>query len=142
MLNRATAFIAIAFAGCGYAGAESVKSVALPDEQHPIYVQIIVKACHPAEKLLEPNQGKIYNDEKPMTLEERKAMWVELGCIDVPIPMEWMSQQMTAAGCKGHAGYLASMQFLEQRQDLADHRAVGAWQCILSEERIVGAATQ
>ena len=143
MLRRATAFIAIAFASFGHASAESVKPVALPDQQNPVYVQIIVKACHPAEKSLEPiNQGKVYNEEEPMSLEERKAMWVELGCIDVPIPMEFMSQPMTASGCKGHAGYLASMQFLEQRQDLADHRAVGAWQCILSQEQIVGAASQ
>jgi len=143
MLSRATAFIAIAFASCGHASAESLKTVALPDQQNPVYVQVIIKACHPAEKLLEPiNQGKIYHDEKPMTLDERKAMWVELGCIDVPIPMEWMSQPMTPSGCKGHAGYLASMQFLEQRQDLADNRAVGAWQCVLSQERIVGAVSQ
>ena len=136
MFSRATAFIAIAFAGCGYANAEAIEPVALPGEQNPVYVQIIVKACHPAEKLLEPiNQGKIYNDEK-------KAMWVELGCIDVPIPMEWLSQPMTPTGCKGQAGYLASMQFLEQRQDLADHRAVGAWQCILSKNRVAGIVSQ
>jgi hypothetical protein len=143
MFRTALTLISIAFAGCNFAYAGAVEKVALPNEQGSVYVQIIVKACRPAETPLEPtNHGKVYDDEKPMTLAERKAMWVELGCVDVPIPMEWLSQEMTPAACKGHAGYIASMQFLEQRQDLADHRAVGAWQCVLSRSRIAGVASQ
>lgn len=143
MFRTALTLIAFTFASCNFASAESVQKVALPDEQGPVYVQIIVKACRVADTPLEPtNQGKVYDDEKPMTLEERKAMWVELGCIDVPIPMEWLSQEMSPAGCQGHAGYIASMQFLEQRQDLAERRAVGAWQCVLSKSRIAGVASQ
>jgi len=143
MFRTALTLIFIAFAGCNFAYAGSVEKVALPDEQGPVYVQIIVKACQVAETPLEPtNQGKVYDDEKPMTLEERKAMWVKLGCIDVPIPMEWLSQEMSPAGCQGHAGYIASMQFIEQRQDLAENRAVGAWQCVLSKSRITGVASQ
>ena len=143
MFRTALTLIAIAFAGCNFAYANFVEKVALPDEHGPVFVQIIVKACRAAETPLEPtNQGKVYDDEKPLTLEERKAVWVELGCIDVPIPMEWLTQEMSPAGCQGHAGYIASMQFLEQRQDLADHRAVGAWQCVLSKSRIAGVASQ
>ena len=33
-------------------------------------------------------------------------------------------QEMTYDGCKGHAGYLASMQFLQQRRDLKNFPAV------------------
>jgi hypothetical protein len=107
------------------------------------YVQIIVKACPAAETPLQPiNQGKFYDREKSLTPAERKAMLAELGCIDVPIPMEWLTQEMSAAGCKGHAGYLASMQFLQQRQDLAKYPAVGAWECIISPHEVVGALIQ
>jgi hypothetical protein len=31
---------------------------------------------------------------------------------------EWVTQEMTYDGCEGHAGYLDSMRFLAQRQDL------------------------
>ena len=142
MFRTALTLIAIA-SGCTFAHADPVQKVALPQDPGPVFVQIIVKACHVAEAPLEPtNQGKVYNDEKPMTLADRKAIWVDLGCIDVPIPMEWLSQEMTPASCQGHAGYIASMHFIEQRQDLADHRAVGAWQCILSRHRIAGVASQ
>ena|SRR5688572_25784187 len=107
------------------------------------YVQIIVKACPAAETPLQPiNQGKFYDQEKSLTPAERKAMLAELGCIDVPIPMEWLTQEMSAAGCKGHAGYLASMQFLQQRQDLAKYPAVGAWECIITPHEVVGALIQ
>ena len=109
-------------------------------EQH---VQIIVKACRAAETTLQPiNQGKSYDNEKSPTLAERKALLAELGCIDVPIPMEWLSFPMTPAGCKGHAGYLASMQFLQQRQDLAEYPAVGAWECIISPHEVAGVMSQ
>jgi hypothetical protein len=115
----------------------------LPDDQHPVYVQIIVKACPAAEAPLEPtNQGRIYDEEKSMTLEERKAALVNQGCIDVPIPMEWVTGNMTPQACRGHAGYVASMQFLQQRQDLSGFPAVGAWSCIVTDQQVVGAINQ
>jgi hypothetical protein len=115
----------------------------LPDEQHPVYVQIIVKACPAAETPLEPtNHGKVYDDEKPMTAEERKAALVDQGCIDVPIPMEWVNGDMSPQACRGHAGYIASMEFLRQRQDLAGFPTVGAWNCIETDYQIVGAVSQ
>jgi hypothetical protein len=65
----------------------SLNTPGVTDEQHPVYVQIIVKACPQTEALLEAtNQGKVYDEEKPMTLEERKAALVAQGCIDVPYP--------------------------------------------------------
>ncbi|MGH6736905.1 MAG: hypothetical protein ACRECX_12650 [Methyloceanibacter sp.] len=105
------------------------------------YLQIIIKACPQAEVPLEPtNQGKIYNDEAPKTLEERKAALTEMGCIDVPIPMEHVAD-MSETACRGHAGYVAAMRFLQGRQDLADFPAVGAWQCMVTDYEVVGAAT-
>ena len=105
-----------------------------------VYVQLIVKACHRAETPLEPTgQGKIYDNEKSLSLEERKAALVALGCIDVPVPMDFLADAMSPSACMGHGGYLAAMQFLEQRQDLAEFPAVGAWQCVITDHEVVGA---
>jgi hypothetical protein len=105
-----------------------------------VYVQLIVKACHRAETPLQPTgQGKIYDNEKSLSLEERKAALVALGCIDVPVPMDFLADAMSPSACMGHGGYLAAMQFLEQRQDLAEFPAVGAWQCVITDHEVVGA---
>ena len=105
-----------------------------------VYVQLIVKACHRAETPLEPTgQGKIYNNEKSLSLEERRAALAALGCIDVPVPMDFLADAMSPSACMGHGGYLAAMQFLEQRQDLAEFPAVGAWQCVITDHEVVGA---
>jgi len=110
------------------------------DKEKTIFVQLIVKACRAAETPLEPtNQGKIYNDEKPLTLEERKAALTVLGCIDVPVPMDFLAEGMTANACIGRGGYLAAMQFLDQRQDLHEFPAVGAWECVITNHEVVGA---
>ena len=114
--------------GAGAATTDGVSPRGLADDQHPVYVQIIVKACPAAET--------------PLTLEERKASFVSQGCIDVPIPMEWITGGMTPQACRGHAGYVASMQFLEQRQDLKGFSAVGAWSCLVTEHEVVGAINQ
>jgi hypothetical protein len=111
-------------------------------DQHPVYVQIIVKACPVAATPLEPtNHGKVYDAEKPLTAEQRKAALAE-GCIDVPVPMEWIDGEMSPQACRGRAGYLASLQFLRQRQDLAGFPAVGAWNCIETDHQVVGAVSQ
>lgn len=110
------------------------------DKEKTIFVQLIVKACRAAETPLEPtNQGKVYNDEKPLTLEERKAALTALGCIDVPVPMDFLAEGMTANACIGRGGYLAAMQFLDQRQDLHEFPAVGAWECVITNHEVVGA---
>jgi len=130
--------------------APAVAGDAQPDPSQPtrmgeqkdktVYVQLIVKACHRAETPLEPtNQGKIYDNEKSLTLEDRKAALVALGCIDVPVPMDFLADAMSPSACMGHGGYLAAMQFLEQRQDLAEFPAVGAWECIITDHEVVGA---
>jgi hypothetical protein len=112
-------------------------------QSEPVFVQIIVKACRPAETPLEPiNQGESYDDEKPPSAAERKQLLVALGCIDVPMPMKWVSWPMTPTSCIGHAGYIASMEFLRQRHDLGDRSAVGGWKCIFTDHQIVGAAYQ
>lgn len=108
-----------------------------------VYVQIIVKACHASETLLEPtNQGLKYDDVKPLSAEERKAMYRDLGCIDVPIPMQFVTGRMNAGACRGHAGYITAMQFLEQRSDLAEYPAVGAWECILHDKPVLSPVGQ
>jgi hypothetical protein len=115
----------------------------VPSEQNPVYVQIIVKACPAVETALEPtNQGKSYDSEKSLTREERNAALAGQGCIDVPIPMEWVNGDMSPQACRGHAGYIASMEFLQQRQDLAGFQAVGAWQCIVTDHQVIGAISQ
>ena len=146
MIRHLIAAFALSLAACGSAAAGDVQ----PDPSQPtrmgepqektVYVQLIVKACHRAETPLEPtNQGKSYDDEKPLTLEERKAALVALGCIDVPVPMDFLADAMSPSACMGHGGYLAAMQFLAQRQDLAEFPAVGAWECIMTDLDVVGA---
>ena len=112
------------------------------DKEKTVYVQLIVKACRGEVIPLEPTgHGKVYNDEKPMTREERRAALVATGCIDVPVPMEFLNEGMSATACNGRGGYIASMQFLQQRQDLRDFPAVGAWQCIVTDHEVVGIST-
>ena len=103
-------------------------------------MQIIVKACPESQTALEPiNQGKVYDDETSMTREERNAELTAQGCMDVPIPMEWVTGNMTPESCRARAGYFAAMEFLQQRQDLAGYRAVGAWECLVTDHQLVGA---
>jgi hypothetical protein len=146
MIRHLIAVLALSLAACGLAAAADAQS----DPSQPtrmgeqkdktVYVQLIVKACHRAETPLEPTgQGKIYDNEKPLTLEERKAAMTALGCIDVPVPMNFLADAMSPAACMGHGGYLAAMQFLEQRQDLAEFPAVGAWECVITDHEVVGA---
>lgn len=112
------------------------------DKEKTVYVQLIVKACRAVETPLEPiNQGKVYDDDKPMTLEERKAVLTAMGCIDVPVPMDFLADAMSPNACIGHGGYLASMQFLKQRQDLHKFPTVGSWHCVISDHEIIGAST-
>jgi hypothetical protein len=138
--------LALGLAVTGTAMAATTEGVGprgVPDDQHPVYVQIIIKACPQAEAPLEPiNQGKSYDAEDAMTLEERKASLVNQGCIDVPIPMEWVNGNMTPQACRGRDGYIAAMEFLRQRQDLAGFPAVGAWSCMVTDHQVVGAISQ
>jgi hypothetical protein len=146
MTRYLLAAFALGLAACGPAAAGDGQ----PDPSQPtrmgepkdktVYVQLIVKACHRAETPLEPtNQGKIYDNEKSLTLEERKAALAALGCIDVPVPMDFLADAMSPSACMGHGGYLAAMQFLAQRQDLAEFPAVGAWECVITDHEVVGA---
>lgn len=143
MIRHAIAALALVVAAGGYAAAEDQQPnrMGVPKDK-TIFVQLIVKACHAAEVPLEPTgHGKIYDNEKPLTLEERKAALTALGCIDVPVPMEFLAEGMSATACMGHGGYLASMQFLRQRQDLREFPAVGAWECVITDHEVVGAST-
>jgi hypothetical protein len=145
MLRTSLFALALGVTSLG-ATAGDVEKARLPggiDDQRPIYVQVIVKACPVVENSLEPiNQGKSYDEELALSLADRKAVLAALGCIDVPIPMEWMTAEMTPEACRGHAGYTAAMQFLQQRQDLAEFRAVGAWQCMITDHQVIGVISQ
>jgi hypothetical protein len=152
MIRHFIAALVLGLTACGLAVAAEPESQVPAGPSQPtrlgeqqdktVYVQLIVKACHRAETPLVPiNQGKVYDDEPPLSLEERKAALVALGCIDVPVPMEFLADAMSPTSCMGHAGYLAAMQFLEQRQDLSEFPAVGAWQCVITDHEVIGAST-
>jgi hypothetical protein len=144
MIRPAIAALALGALACGPAAAEDPDQPTRmgADKEKTIYVQLIVKACHAVEVPLEPtNQGKIYDNEKPMTHEERKAAVLAAGCIDVPVPMEFLADAMSPNACLGHGGYLAAMQFLQQRQDLHEFPAVAGWNCVITDHEVVGAST-
>jgi hypothetical protein len=131
------------FAAAAPANAVERANPAQDPEDRPRYLMIIVKACHQAEVPLKPtNQGKSYDNEPAPTREERLAAYKELGCIDVPIPMDIVLRDMTFEGCRGPAGYLAAMQFLETRQDLAEYPAVGGWNCLLTDQPVLSPVGQ
>jgi hypothetical protein len=126
-----------------------VSSSALADEKAPLidtnppYVQIVVTACPRAETPLEPiNQGKSYENERSMTREERTAYFREIGCIEVPIPAEVITQELSYRQCIGPTGYLVSMQYLEQNPTLVRTPAVGQWACIPGGSAFAGVAYQ
>jgi hypothetical protein len=96
------------------------------DDQHPVYVQIIVTACPPVEKALEPQgQGDVPGDNKSRSHAERVAWYRSIGCVDVPIPMEWLTRAMSYAACAQHGGWQAAMEFLHQRTGLNTTPEVG-----------------
>ena len=80
-------------------------------DPNPPYVQVVVTACPAAETPLEPiNQGKGYENERSMTRAERNAYFREIGCVEVPIPPEWITQELSYPQCRGPIGYVVSMQ--------------------------------
>jgi hypothetical protein len=87
-----------------------VPASALAEERPPLidpnppYVQVIVTACPAAETPLEPiNQGKSYENERSMTRAERNAYFREIGCVEVPIPPEWITQELSYAQCRARS---------------------------------------
>lgn len=108
------------------------------EEQQHSYVEIIVEACPQVIVPLEPtDQGKSFDDEPPYTEATHDAELKALHCIDVPIPPQAFvgNTGMTIQACEGHAGYLAAMQFLEERQDLQKFPTVGGWHCVMMPAR-------
>jgi hypothetical protein len=112
-------------------------------DMNPPYMQIVVTACPPAETPLEPiNHGKVYDNERSMTRAERTAYFRAIGCIEVPIPAERITQELSYGQCRGHAGYLVSMQYLEQNPTLVRTPHVGQWACIPGGSAFAGVAYQ
>jgi hypothetical protein len=122
---------------------------ALAEERAPLldttppYVQIVVTACPAVETPLEPiNQGKIYANERSMTRAERTAYFRASGSIEVPIPAERITQELSYRQCMGPAGYMASTQYLEQNPTLVRTPVVGQWACIPGGSAFAGVAYQ
>jgi len=116
---------------------------AAPLNMDPPYVEVVVTACPVIEAPLEPiNQGKVYDDERSLTRAERVAFFRASGCIDVPVPPEYVMQELSYQQCMGHAGYLATMQYLEQNKTLVRTPVVGQWACIPGGTPFVGVAYQ
>jgi hypothetical protein len=112
-------------------------------DTNPPYIQIIVTACPVVETPLEPiNQGKSYENVRGMTRAERTAYFRASGCIEVPIPVEVITQELSYRQCIGPAGYMASMQYLEQNPTLVRTPAVGQWACIPGGSAFAGVASQ
>ncbi len=113
------------------------------DDQHPLYYQIIIMYCPAAlETPLQPfNQGKSYDEEIPPTMEERKAALKGHGCVDVPVPMEYLSQEISVEKFTNYAGAQIAAEFQKKRQDLRNW-VVGLIQLHLSEYEVTGVANQ
>ena len=113
------------------------------DDQHPVYVQIIVTACPAVQKALEPQgQGDVPGDNKSRSHAERIAWYRSIGCVDVPLPMEWLTREMTYAACAQHGGWQAAMEFLHQRPDLNTTPEVGQIECVISDHPFTSVASQ
>jgi hypothetical protein len=120
-----------------------------------VYVELIVKACPSANQAAQANkpnavmgyyadpinQGKNYEHEHALSKEERQAGFTAMGCIDVPVPPEWISVELTRQACMSHIGYLIALQYLQQaaayRSDFPD---IGQWECIEHANPVQGVA--
>lgn len=131
-----------------------------PPQAPPVYITMIVKACPrdkgdsqpcesgapgaqglPAGYCPTPNnQGKTYDNEHSLTKAERDAYYASIGCIDVPIPPEVVTQELTMASCASKGGYLAAMQYLEQNATITQ-KAVGGWVCVPHEFPVTGVSS-
>ena len=78
-----------------------------------VFVELIVKACPSADQSAQANkpsavqgyyadpinQGKSSEHEHALSKEERQAAFTAMGCIDVPVPPEWISGELTRQAC-------------------------------------------
>lgn len=135
---RTLALLLMVMSGSAFAG-ERAPLI----DTNPPYVQIVVTACPPAEIPLEPtNFGKVYDNERSMTREERLAYFREVGCVEVPVPAEVITQELSYRQCIGPVGYLVAMQYLQQNATLSRTPYVGQWACIPGGSAFAGIAYQ
>jgi hypothetical protein len=120
-----------------------------------VFIELIVKACPAADQSAQTNkpsavqgyyadptnQGKSYENGHALSKEERRAAFTAMGCIDVPVPPEWISAELTRQACMSHVGYLIALQYLQQaaayRSDFPD---IGQWECIEHANPVQGVA--
>jgi hypothetical protein len=120
-----------------------------------VFIELIVKACPAADQSAQANkpnavmghytdpinQGKSSEQATAPSEEERQAVFTAMGCIDVPVPPEWISGELTRQACMSHVGYLIALQYLQQaaayRSDFPD---VGQWECIEHANPVQGVA--
>jgi hypothetical protein len=131
--------------------------VNVPADEGParqVFVQLIVKACPSAQPRAQANrpkdvfgyyadpinQGKSYEHQRAPTREEGEAMFAEMHCIDVPVPPEWITVELTSQACRSHIGYMIAMQYLQQATAYKDFPDVGQWQCIEHPYPVQGVA--
>jgi hypothetical protein len=137
MAMRALALLLVLVSGSAFAGESALL------DTNPPYVQIVVTACPPTETPLEPtNFGKSYENERGMTREERTAYFRSAGCVEVPIPADIITQELSYRQCIGAAGYLVAMQYLQQNATLSRTPYVGQWACIPGGNAFAGVAYQ
>ena len=98
-----------------------------PCQGHPCYLQIIVKACIKPDGPPATCDPAVQGDCLP-TIDQNEITPQPTTCIDVPIPSQVLSPDMTFEMCKGINGYIASMQYLKSAYK--DYE-VGGWSCLL-----------
>jgi hypothetical protein len=117
-----------------------------------VFIELIVKACPAADQSAQANkpsavqgyyadpinQGKSSEHAHAPSKEERQAAFTAMGCIDVPVPPEWISGELTRQACMS---YLIGLQYLQQaaayRSDFPD---IGQWECIEHANPVQGVA--
>jgi hypothetical protein len=120
-----------------------------------VFIELIVKACPAADQSAQANklsavqgyytdpinQGNGYENEHALSKDERQAAFTAMGCIDLPVPPEWISGELTRQACLSHMGYLIALQYLQQaaayRNDFPD---IGQWECIEHANPVQGVA--
>jgi hypothetical protein len=135
-----------------------VLPVAAPVEQAAppqVFIELIIKACPAADQSAQANKpsavqgyyadptnpGQSYENEHAPSKEERQAAFTAMGCIDVPVPPEWISVELTRQACMSQVGYLIALQYLQQAAAYrTDFPEIGQWECIEHANPVQGVA--
>lgn len=117
-----------------------------------VYYLVIVTYCPKPEWLKhasdggffspEPiNQGKGYDDEKALSMAERKAELIKDGCREEPVPPEFLQGDISQRKFMSRDGLQIAIELQQKRQDLKDW-IVGMVQLQMLNYAPVGVAAQ